>query len=356
MKKIDSSNDSAAVGQGGFDLSKKHSFRFPARSWGFISLSGGENLSEVFSDLSERSYWILGEGSNTVFCEPFEGVIVQPRHRGMRWLQRNDNQGVLRVGAAENWHQLVSWTLSRSWFGLENLALIPGSVGAAPVQNIGAYGREFSDSCERVCVWDILRSERREILAKDCLFGYRDSLFKQNPGRYMITEVDLKLSRKHRVYADYQDIRDEIRSLHSGEISCADVARAVCAIRRRKLPDPEVLGNAGSFFKNPIVDKGKLFELKSRFPPLPFYDIDEGTSKCAAGWMIDHLGWKGFRSQGVGVHQEQALVLIHEGGAQVGALLELAGQIRKSVFETFGLWLEPEVQLLGAEGKVSLER
>lgn len=354
MRNVDLHKHGVLSEHGGYDLSKKHSFKFPARSREFLALNGGENLNKVFSNLKGLPYWILGEGSNTIFCEPFDGVVIQPSQRGKRWLQQNDHEGVLRVAAAENWHQLVLWTLERSWFGLENLAMIPGSVGAAPVQNIGAYGREFSDSCERVCVWDILRSEQRELSAKDCHFGYRDSLFKQNPGRFMITEVDLKLSRKQRVHADYQDIRDEMKSWQQGAISCHDVARAVCTVRRRKLPDPDVLGNAGSFFKNPILDKKKQDELRSRFPSLPFYDLGGGVFKCAAAWMIDHLGWKGFRSQGVGVHHDQALVLVHEGGAQVGALLDLAGQIRDSVYETFGVLLEPEVQCLGEKGKVRL--
>jgi UDP-N-acetylmuramate dehydrogenase len=343
------------------DLTSKHSFGFPAQAQAVLELTGSENLAHVFETIGDRPRWILGEGSNTLFCEPFEGVVLHHNHKGKRWLSQPDltsldvpQEAILRVGAGENWHELVSWTLSRGWNGLENLALIPGSVGAAPVQNIGAYGKEFADLCVGVCVWDIERGEALELSHDACDFAYRSSIFKQQPGRYLIQEVDLKLSRVSSVAMDYGDVKTELASLTKGEPTSGDVARAVCAIRRRKLPDPSVLGNAGSFFKNPTLSAERVEELLASFPKLPTYPAEGGMFKCAAGWMIDHLGWKGHRREGVGVHERQALVLVHEGSSTVQALLSLAKDIQDSVLHAFGVLLEPEVQMLGHKGRITL--
>ena len=298
---------------------------------------------------------VLGGGSNVVLAGDFAGLVLKMGLSGRHWTYVDEDQAELVVAAGENWHETVLYSVSLGFRGLENLALIPGSVGAAPVQNIGAYGAELAEVLVSVEAFD--REEHRWCrLDRDgCRFGYRDSLFKQNPDRYLITAVRMRLSRSKSLHLKYRDLAIWFR--HRGldpespedHIGPAEVARAVIAIRQEKLPDPANLPNAGSFFKNPVVSQSRFAQLEKQFPDIISYPDPNGV-KLAAGWLIEACGWKGYRNGRVGVHSRQALVLINLGEASGGEILDLASAIADTVKEKFGVRLEIEPRVVGAAG------
>lgn len=297
-------------------------------------------------DLSAEKFYILGEGSNTLFVESQAPVIIQPNFTGMTVTQENDYFTVT-AGAAENWHNLVEFCLAQGIYGLENLALIPGSVGAAPVQNIGAYGVDFSDYCLEVHWYDFANKTTQKLSKQACLFGYRDSIFKQalyNKG--LITHVTLKFPKKWQANLSYAGL-----DVLAKDCSAKEVMARVIMLRSTKLPDPDKLPNAGSFFKNPVVSNKLFTQLQQAYPDMPYYPQQNGKVKLAAAWLIEQAGLKGFRHQGVGVHEKQALVLVNYSSESGNDIVSLAKYIQQQVKQKFTVVLTPEVRLISHEGE-----
>lgn len=324
------------------DLGSLSTMATPARARYFLAAT---NLEQALAglDLAAAEQWpllILGGGSNLVFCDDFPGLVVHMVLRGRRWTAVDEQGATLVLAAGENWHESVLYAARAGYRGIENLALIPGTAGAAPVQNIGAYGMELADTLVSVKAWD--REHHREVLLKreDCQFGYRESLFKQQPGRYLILEIRLRLSR----HSDYRTSYGELSQWFGGvqPRSPLEVAEAVMALRRRKLPDPQQLPNAGSFFKNPVVTETIWNSLRQAWPDMVAFPAEDKSVKLAAGWLIERCGWKGYKNQTVGVHHKQALVLINHSGGTGGEVMALAARIREDVYRTFGVTLEVE--------------
>jgi UDP-N-acetylmuramate dehydrogenase len=303
--------------------------------------------------LENKPILILGGGSNTLFCEDFSGLVIKVELLGVEITDSEGNY-LLQVAAGEDWHQLVTDCIAKGIDGLENLALIPGVVGSAPVQNIGAYGTEFKDFCESVEYVDLLTGKLVTLDADDCLFAYRDSIFKQQAmSNALITKVTLKLSKQwqpHSRYGSLQNIETQ------EQVSAKQIYDSVCQIRNEKLPDPEQLGNVGSFFKNPVVSQQQADRLLSLYPTMPNYPQDNGTSKLAAGWLIDQAGLKGTMVGGAAVHKQQALVLINQNNATAKDVILLADLVRTKVKEMFDVSLEHEVRFIGRQGETNLQQ
>ncbi|GGC73628.1 UDP-N-acetylmuramate dehydrogenase [Marinobacter halophilus] len=289
---------------------------------------------------------VLGGGSNLVFAGDYDGLVLHMAIRGRRWEQVNGDAAVLVLGAGENWHDAVLYAARSGYRGIENLALIPGTAGAAPVQNIGAYGVELGDTLKSVMALDCTTMDVVTLTAADCEFGYRDSLFKRYPGRYIILEIRLGLSRSQPLKLGYRDLQEYLGNTNVASLTPLEVAEAVMAVRRRKLPDPSVLPNVGSFFKNPVVDAARFEQLQQQFPGVVSYPADNGV-KLAAAWLIDQAGWKGFRNAQVGIHNRQALVLINHSGGSGEDVLGLAEEVLQSVQARFGVELEMEPGVVG---------
>lgn len=331
------------------DLSRCNTLGLPGRARFLARVESEAELQAVLTSVTARNLpvTILGGGSNIVLAGDVPGLMVQMAIPGLRVLSASGDEVMVEAGAGENWHAFTQRTLAMGLGGLENLSLIPGTVGAAPVQNIGAYGVEIRDVMHSLTAFDRETGRYVEFATADCGFAYRESIFKsRHPGRYVITRVRFRLSRRPRLHMDYGDIRQALAAASVQHPGAADVARAVIAIRQSKLPDPARLGNAGSFFKNPVVPSAQAEALQARFPGLVAYAQPEG-SKLAAGWLIEQAGWKGLQRGAVGVHDRQALVLVHRGGGSGADLLQLAADIRASVLARFGVVLEQEPVILG---------
>ncbi|BET25281.1 UDP-N-acetylmuramate dehydrogenase [Limnobacter thiooxidans] len=329
------------------DLQPLHTFGLPATASDLRLLSSAEDLQALAQARQAGQPWLLlGEGSNTVFVNPqLNATVWKVALKGRQYLGCDGVHHHLRVQAGENWHQTVEWTVAKGWGGLENLALIPGCVGASPVQNIGAYGVELKDRVSAVHVFDLDAAETGVFSRDDCEFGYRDSIFKRSgQGRYVITAVDFALPVKWQAVLGYGDVAKCVEQL--GAITPMNVMKAVCSIRAQKLPDPVVLGNSGSFFKNPVVPSGQAQELSALFPALVHYPAGHGLEKLAAGWLIDQCGLRGFERAGVGVYQNQALILVNLGEGSGPALKGLIEHVRATVMARFGVELEPEPNLI----------
>lgn len=294
---------------------------------------------------------ILGGGSNILFCEDFAGLIVKVDLSGVEVIESEESY-LLTIGAGENWHQLVTDCIDKGMDGLENLALIPGVVGAAPVQNIGAYGSEFKDFCESVEYIDLSTGELIILTAAQCQFAYRDSIFKTSALKNaLITQVSLRLKKAwepKRRYGALNNINE------TQPLSAKAIYQSVCQIRSEKLPDPAKLGNAGSFFKNPVVSKNIADQLLTRYPTMPHYPQDDKTIKLAAGWLIDQANLKGKQVGGAAVHQQQALVLVNQNNATALDVVKLAALVRDTIKTQFNVELEHEVRFIGALGETSL--
>ncbi|HET8850593.1 MAG TPA: UDP-N-acetylmuramate dehydrogenase [Marinobacter sp.] len=301
----------------------------------------------TWADSRKLETLILGGGSNLVFAGDFPGLVVLVAIRGRCWERVSDTDAILRLGAGENWHEAVLYAARSGYRGIENLALIPGTAGAAPVQNIGAYGTELGDTLVSVDALDRHTGERVSLSAEDCQFAYRDSLFKHQPGRYLILEIRLRLSRQRPLNLGYRDLQEYLGpEADAATLTPLQVAEAVMAVRRRKLPDPSVLPNAGSFFKNPVISQRAFDQLLAAHPDVVSYPQPQGV-KLAAAWLIDQAGWKGFRNERVGVHNRQALVLVNHGHGAGQDVLDLAARIQASVLERFGVSLDMEPGIVG---------
>lgn len=290
--------------------------------------------------------WILGGGSNLLLTGDVQALVLHMQNRGVRVLADDGEQVILEAEAGEPWHPFVLRSLELGLGGLENLSLIPGTVGAAPIQNVGAYGVEIKDRFAGLTALDCQSGELCEFDRDDCAFGYRDSLFKQRSGRYLILRVRFALSRNAELRLDYGPLRQQLQEMGMQQPTPPDVSRAVCAIRSAKLPDPAQLGNAGSFFKNPVVSGEAAAALRSRYPGLVGYPQADGQVKLAAGWLIEQAGWKGFREGDAGVHDRQALVLVNHGRARGAEILALAQRIQADIAARFGVVLEIEPNVL----------
>lgn len=324
-----------------FDLSALNTLGLRSIAEQFVAITEPGQIPALIDYSSQRRLPILwlGGGSNLVLAESVPGIVAQLQLPGIELLESSDQRVVLRVGAGEVWHAFVRWTLEQGYFGLENLALIPGSVGASPVQNIGAYGVEVCELIECVDAYDSKTQQWVSLATDECQFGYRDSLFKRNPGRFVIASVSFRLSRQFLPKLSYAPLAQ--RFGEQAEVDALEVFDAVCDIRSAKLPDPAVLGNAGSFFKNPVVSQVQFEKLLAEYPSIPNYPADSGR-KLAAGWLIEQAGLKGYSDGPVGVHKLQALVLVNYGGASRKDVEALATDVKEEVWDKFGVALEQE--------------
>lgn len=305
-----------------------------------------DHLKTLSRELDSGSYYLLGEGSNTLFYEAYTPCIVKPNFRGIEITETPDGFKVV-VGSAENWHHLVISLIDKNILGLENLALIPGTVGAAPVQNIGAYGKELADYCQSVEWVSLTTGEKKVLSNEQCQFSYRHSVFKTPEFKQgVITRVSFFFPKAWHARTNYGDLK----SL-SPASSAKAILEKVIEVRNSKLPDPACLPNAGSFFKNPIVDVSVVKELRAIYSNLPTFEVDEKRVKLAAGWLIEHAGLKGFVRGNVGVHKNQALVLVNHNNGRGDEIISLAKHIQQTVVNKFGIKLEPEVRLIGAQGE-----
>ena len=288
-----------------------------------------------------QDIYVLGGGSNLILRERISRPVVHNQLKGIRLVDETAEAFIIEAAGGENWHDFVAACIGNGWYGLENLALIPGTVGACPVQNIGAYGVEVMDRIESVRAWDIAQGRLRIFSAADCAFSYRDSLFKKPAGQgYLITAVRFRLPKQWKPVTTYPDLKNDPALAQNP--TAQQIFDAVCRIRQAKLPDPAQIGNAGSFFKNPIVPAGEQSQLKSDYPLLVSYPQADGSYKLAAGWMIEQCGWKGKSLGPVGMHHRQALVLVNHGGATAADVLVLADAVKASTQEKFGVTLERE--------------
>lgn len=290
----------------------------------------------------------LGGGSNVLFTEDFSGLVVRNRLYGVEVIHKNEESVWIKAAGGENWHAFVLFCVDNGYAGIENMALIPGTVGAAPMQNIGAYGVEIKDVLESLEAMSVETGEIVSFSKEACRFGYRDSVFKQEAkGHYFITSVTFRLSLHPAPNTSYGAIQDVLQQKGISTPGIRDVAEAVMDIRQSKLPDPAVLGNAGSFFKNPEIPTAQFLALRATYPSIPSYPVGEDRVKVPAGWLIEQAGWKGKRVGAVGVHERQALVLVHYGGGEGRDLVRLSQQIQADVLATFGIALHPEVNFIG---------
>ena len=331
-----------------FGLKSYNTFGVQAWTQYFYAFHDEFDLRDFLQATPKREIpvFVLGGGSNVLFIGNFYGLILHPQISGMSAMREDDDEVYIRVGAGVEWDELVAWTVEKGYYGLENLSLIPGQVGAAPIQNIGAYGIEVKDFIYQVEMIDIATGEKEIINAEECKFGYRDSVFKNElKGKKVVTYVTLKLSKKPVFHLDYGALKEEVEKL--GKVNLKHVRKAVIAIRESKLPDHKVMGNAGSFFKNPVITTSQFDQLKTKYPQIPSYIISEDEVKIPAAWLIDQCGWKGKAKGQAGVHHKQPLVLVNLGKAAGGEVLALAEEIKASVEQQFGIALNMEVNLIG---------
>ncbi|HSP11823.1 MAG TPA: UDP-N-acetylmuramate dehydrogenase [Salegentibacter sp.] len=324
-----------------------NTFGIDVKAKKFISVSSSEELKKVLQQTYASEIFILGGGSNMLLTRDINKTVLQIGLTGKRIISETEDEGVVEASAGENWHQFVLWTLEQDFGGLENLSLIPGNVGTAPIQNIGAYGVELKDVFESCTAMHVQTLEEKDFKPEDCNFGYRNSVFKEDlKGEYIITSVRFRLSKKnHQLRTGYGAINDWLTSQKIGKAGIKDVSNAVIAIRQSKLPDPRILGNSGSFFKNPVIGKNEYLKLKETHPEIPSYPMGEELVKVPAGWLIDKAGLKGYRRGDVGVHKNQALVLVNYGAATGEEVLDLSREIQNKILTEFGVTLEPEVNI-----------
>ncbi|MEE4174738.1 MAG: UDP-N-acetylmuramate dehydrogenase [Xanthomonadales bacterium] len=323
-------------------LASLTTFGVAATAQRIVALRDAEDLQKITFD-PDRDL-VLGDGSNVLLAGDVPGTVWLNRLAGRQLSRRDGDRVAVRVGAGEPWHDVVRWTLDQGLSGLENLSLIPGRCGAAPLQNIGAYGVELAESLEAVEAWDWRDRQLVHLAREDCGFAYRDSRFKSGePNRWLITALHLSLSTSYRPRLEYRGLRE---ALGKEEVTAKNVSDAVIRLRRSKLPDPDRIGNAGSFFKNPVVEDAVAERLRALDPPAPLYGQGDGSWKTSAAWLIEAAGWKGFREGDAGVSEQHALVLVNHGNATGAELLSLARRIQADIRERFGIELEPEPRII----------
>ncbi len=328
------------------DISNRNSFHVKQIAKRVVEFDRAEELPEIFAKHGKDNWYVLSGGNNILFTQDIDTLLITPCDDRIEVVEENEAMVRIKVGAGVEWDDLVAWTVERGLWGIENLSLIPGKAGAAPVQNIGAYGVEAKDAIKSVDMYFVEGDNFVTLAAEHCDFGYRESVFKHSlKGRVVITAIEIELSKVANPRLGYGDVIREVEA--RGGATLANIRDAICSIRRSKLPDTAVLGNAGSFFKNPIVEREVAERLLAEYPDMPNYPAqEEGKVKLAAGWLIDKAGLKGYKEGNVGVHERQALVLVNLGGATGGEVIAFAHKVVAQVREKFGIEISPEVNVL----------
>lgn len=334
--------------QSNFSLKPFNTFGIEAKAKNFVAVHSLDDLKTVLAEHTAEPKFILGGGSNMLLTQDINALVIHIDLKGKRILKEDDDFVWVESMAGENWHEFVLWTIDQNFGGLENMSLIPGNVGTTPVQNIGAYGTEIKDtfvSCDAMKIDDqTLRTFSKE----DCRFGYRESIFKQEAkNQYIITSVVFKLTkRNHNINTSYGDITKELALQNVSVPTLKDVSNAVIAIRQSKLPDPKILGNSGSFFKNPVISRSHFEKVQAQFPEIKFFEVSPTEVKVPAGWLIEQAGYKGFRKGDAGVHKNQALVLVNYGSATGQEILALSREVQQAVFDKYSIAIEAEVNVI----------
>jgi UDP-N-acetylmuramate dehydrogenase len=317
-----------------------------ARMWTEITSENELKSLLLKSETENLIKLVVGGGSNILLTKDFDGLVIKNSIPGIHIIDDDKSTVLIEAGAGVIWHDLVMYCVENNFGGIENLSLIPGTAGAAPLQNIGAYGQELKNVFYSLKGITIKEAAEKKIYNQDCEFGYRESIFKNKlKEKFIITSITIRLQKNPVISLNYESIKDEIEKLHLKNITIRDVSNAVCAIRRSKLPDPQILGNAGSFFKNPEVSAVLFSDLKEIYPDIKGYNSGNGNIKLAAGWLIEKCGWKGKRIGNVGSHSKQSLVLVNYGGSTGVEILQFANQIKNSVYEKFGIYLSEEINI-----------
>ncbi|MDR2915431.1 MAG: UDP-N-acetylmuramate dehydrogenase [Tannerella sp.] len=329
-----------------YSLKSHNTFHLPVKTRWFMEYENEEELSRILRDeyFQENISLHIGEGSNLLFINDFDGIIIHSNIKGMTVMESFPESVLLRVGAAEHWDSVVAYAVSEGWGGIENLSHIPGEAGAAAVQNIGAYGVEMKDVVETVEAYNQLTFGKRIFTKEECRYDYRHSYFKETDhDPYIITHINLRLQKTPQFKLDYGNLTEALRGC---EITLQAVRNAVTEVRRNKLPEPEDLGNAGSFFMNPVIPQVQFYDLKNKYVNIPSYPASAGYVKVPAGWLIEQCGFKGKREGNVGIYEKQALIIVNHGGATGDEIALFAENIRRMVNDKFGIMLVPEVRYI----------
>jgi len=334
--------------QSNFSLKSFNTFGIESKAKNFVAVHSLDELKTVLAEHAAEPKFILGGGSNMLLTQDIDALVIHIDLKGKRIVKEDDNFVWVESMAGENWHEFVLWTIDQNFGGLENMSLIPGNVGTTPVQNIGAYGTEIKDtfvSCDAMKIDD---QTMRTFSKEDCRFGYRESIFKQEAkNQYIITSVVFKLTkRNHNINTSYGDITKELALQNVTIPTLKDVSNAVIAIRQSKLPDPKILGNSGSFFKNPVISRSHFEKVQAQFPEIKFFEVSPTEVKVPAGWLIEQAGYKGFRKGDAGVHKNQALVLVNYGSATGQEILALSREVQQAVFDKYSIAIEAEVNVI----------
>lgn len=328
-------------------LKKYNTFGIDCNARQFVEVTNTTELKKVLHEYSHEALFILGGGSNMLLTKNIDALVIYLNLKGKKVISETDNYVLVTAMAGENWHDFVLYCIAKNYGGIENLSLIPGNIGSAPIQNIGAYGVELKDTFESCTAVEISSASEKTFTLSECNFGYRNSIFKNDvKGRYIITSVTFKLSKtNHKHVIGYGDIKNKLEEKNIKIPTIKDISDVVITIRQSKLPDPKKLGNSGSFFKNPIIDLATFQKFKENHPEAPYYEISPSEIKIPAGWLIEQAGFKGIRFGDAGVHKNQALVLVNYANATGSEIWDLAMKIQKIVLEKFGVLIEPEVNI-----------
>jgi UDP-N-acetylmuramate dehydrogenase len=333
--------------QENFSLKTYNSFSIDVKARWFATFGSTEDLNEALNYKPQITNFILGGGSNILFTKNFDGIVLKNEIKGIEKIKEDDQYVYIRTGAGENWHQFVLYCIKNNLAGVENLSLIPGNVGASPMQNIGAYGVEVKEVFQELNAFHLNEKKNYVFSLNDCEFGYRESVFKRKyKDQFVILDVTFRLNKTPKYNTSYGAIEQELEKMGVKDLSIAAISQAVINIRSSKLPDPAKIGNAGSFFKNPSVLQDKFQKLKGEFSNIIGYKNNDGTVKLAAGWLIEQCGWKGFRRGDAGCHEKQALVLVNYGNATGKEIYDLSEDIKQSVIKKFDVNLEREVNII----------
>ena len=334
--------------QTNFSLKNYNTFGIEAKAREFVAVHNTTELRTILEQNKFKKKFILGGGSNMLLTQDIDALVIHVDLKGNKIIKEDEDFVWVESQAGENWHEFVIWTIDQNFGGMENMSLIPGNMGATPVQNIGAYGTEIKDTFDSCQAMNIENQAIRIFTNAECHFGYRESIFKNEAkDQYIITSVVFKLTKSnHKINTSYGDISAELAKNNITNATIKDVSNAVIAIRQSKLPDPKELGNSGSFFKNPILLKTDFEKIHLRFPEMKYYEISKTEVKVPAGWLIEQAGFKGKRFGDAGIHKNQALVLVNYGNATGKEILDVSKNIQKTIFKTFGIHIEPEVNVI----------
>ncbi len=332
-----------------YSLKKHNTFGVDVKAKLFCEAQNEEELWELYSNSKYDGIpkYVIGGGSNILFTQDYDGLIIKNNLKGKKIISEDENSVLIKVAAGEVWDNFVKYCVDNNYYGIENLSLIPGNVGAAPIQNIGAYGVEIKNVFNSLSGINLDKKEFEELGKAGCKFGYRDSIFKNEyRGKFIVTSVVLRLSKIKDLHLEYPSLKSSLQNIPQENITSRMVRKRVIAIRKSKLPDPKFLGNAGSFFKNPVVDYSKIEEIQKDYPDLPFYKFEDESYKIPAGWLIERCGWKGKRIGNVGCYEKQALIIVNYGGAEGKEILQFTNDIGISVKSKFDIELVSEVNII----------